>query len=109
MYAVPLPNQDGPKPWPPLSPQTLPDKESQATVLLYQGIRLLRQNHLAEAETSLRQSLEIGRRVFSPDNPKLAWALSNLGQLWESQARYTEAEAAIKEAIVILERSASTD
>jgi len=63
----------------------------------------------ARAEPLLRESLEIDRRIYGPDHPRLATAYNNLASSIHYQGRRTEAEPFYREAVAIGRRAFGPD
>jgi eukaryotic-like serine/threonine-protein kinase len=64
-----------------------------ARVHTHLGGMLLAQGRLDEAESELRQALELLERVLGPDDPGVATGLENLGMVMSDQYAHEEAEA----------------
>ena len=73
------------------------------------GILLRRTKRLPEAETRLRQALGIYRRDLPNDHPRVAEALTALGQVLTDRGRPLEAEPLLREAITIRTAKFGTD
>ncbi len=58
---------------------------------------------MEEAETLLRSALA-GRRESAPNHPDLLITLGNIGDLWFNLSRFTDAEAAFREAVELAPR-----
>jgi tetratricopeptide (TPR) repeat protein len=65
------------------------------------GLLLRRTHRLGEAEAALRQALGIYRRELPNDHPRLAEALTALGQVLTDRGRASEAEPLLREAVTI--------
>jgi serine/threonine-protein kinase len=70
-------------------------------VLRNLAVLLRRTSRLAEAETAARQALSIYQRELPNDHPRIAEALTVLGQVLTDRGRAVEAEPLVREAIAI--------
>ena len=83
-------------------PATSNDGTAQWRVWTDVGRDLAGQGRQAEAEAYLRRALEAARRGFGADDPHVASACNNLGELYRLQRRYDEAEPLYREARVFV-------
>jgi len=62
-----------------------------------------RQGHYGDAEKSIKAALKEAER-FGPQDPRLATTLHNLGELYQVQGKYAEAEPLYKRSLAIREK-----
>jgi CHAT domain-containing protein len=62
------------------------------------------QGRYTEAESLLRQALEMNQRLLGEQHPIIATNLNQLANVYESQGRYTEAESLIRQALELRKR-----
>lgn len=65
------------------------------------ALLLIEANRLEEAETLLRQTLQVDEAQFGPNHPNVARDLNNLAQLLRTTNRLNEAETLMRRALVI--------
>jgi tetratricopeptide (TPR) repeat protein len=65
------------------------------------ALNLLRLEHYAEAETLLRESLEIALNIYGKEHIVYANRLNNLSELMYLQGQYTEAEELLRKSLEI--------
>jgi tetratricopeptide (TPR) repeat protein len=74
---------------------------------VFKGIAALRrlQGRYVEAESLIRQAVQLDRRVHGDQNNSTAWSLSNLGLILENQQKLQDSEAAQRESLSIMRRN----
>jgi tetratricopeptide (TPR) repeat protein len=65
--------------------------------------------HFDQAESLLRQSLEIRERAFGPYHSDVGLALTNLGMLYLGHQRYVTAEPLLRRALAVHEKAHGKD
>src|SRR5690348_14023795 len=70
---------------------------------------LHRQKRDAEAGPVAREAVEVAQRSFDPSSPKLAILLTNLADIYRTQARYAEAEPLYRRALDIFQKGYGPD
>ncbi len=68
------------------------------------GIKAYKQGRYAEAEMSFHAALKEAER-FGPEDSHLATSLNHLGEVYDAQGRYAEAERLHKRALAIREKA----
>jgi tetratricopeptide (TPR) repeat protein len=79
--------------------------ELRADYLNQQGAAAWRDGDYRMAVQAHRAALDIRERIYTPDNPKLAYGLSNLAVLYQAQGRYAEAAPLYQRALAIREKA----
>jgi tetratricopeptide (TPR) repeat protein len=72
-----------------------------AVILHGQADLLVQRGRYREAEIVAQQAVEMHRRLNGPGHPETAWGLLALGSALQKQRKFTEAEAAMREALAI--------
>src|SRR3989442_10818090 len=67
-----------------------------------QAMDLHRQKRDDEAAATARETLAVAEKTFDPSSPKLAISLTNLADIYRSQARYADAEPLYRRASEIV-------
>ena len=84
--------------------------EEKLWVILNDKLETLRAtNHLPEAIRVAETALEIAKRAFKGNEPRLAASFDKLGQLLEQKGDYTASEAQLLKALAILEKGKPPD
>jgi len=78
---------------------------AQADELNRQVVRLYGEGRYAEAVTLAERALALREKVFGPEHPSVAHALSNLATLYKAQFDYVRAEPLLRRALVVYEKA----
>jgi tetratricopeptide (TPR) repeat protein/CHAT domain-containing protein len=84
-------------------------QEARLNELNAQVVELYQQGKYAEAIQVADEAVRVARTTFGRDDPNLATALNNLGELYNAQGRYREAEPLLKQALVIRKQKLKPD
>ena len=85
------------------------DHSDVATSLNNLGSLYRAQGKYADAETLLKDALDMSKRLHKGDHPDLAQSLKNLGSLYLSQGKYADAETVLKDALDMNKRLYKSD
>lgn len=73
------------------------------------GVLLAKKGFFENAETYLKQGLELAEKHYKPDDPKLARTLKNMGYFYRKQKKYKEAKNYYEKFLAIVEKNYGQD